>query len=127
MPSISPPSQTSWIFQSFQEVAGITMELHKEQGMVYEQAKQGCTGRRLTALRAVSAKCSGVRLRVLLSECNIAPMDFALFLKISPQRLTNWFSRGIPRSRCDNIARLLSVSAHWLETGEGGKFPATRE
>jgi hypothetical protein len=103
------------------------MELHKEQGMVYEQRKEAYTGRRLMALSGVSAECSGVRLRVLLSECNIAPMDFALFLKISPQRLTNWFSRGIPQSQFDNIARLLSVSAYWLETGEGEKFLATRE
>ncbi|KRP62128.1 helix-turn-helix domain-containing protein [Pseudomonas orientalis] len=78
-------------------------------------------------LRAVSAECSGVRLRVLLSECKIAPMDFALFLKISPQRLTNWFSRGIPHSQLDKIARLFSVNADWLETGGGEKFLATKE
>jgi hypothetical protein len=59
------------------------MELHKEQGMVYEQGKDAYTGRRLMALRAVSAEYSGVRLRMLLSECNIAPMGFALFLRIS--------------------------------------------
>lgn len=86
--------------------------------MVYEQRKEAYTGRRLMALSGVSAECSGVRLRVLLSECGIAPMDFALFLKISPQRLTNWFSRGIPHAWLDKVARLLSVSAHWLETGE---------
>lgn len=51
--------------------------------MVYEQGKDAYTGRRLMALRAVSAEYSGVRLRMLLSECNIAPMGFALFLRIS--------------------------------------------
>ena len=52
--------------------------------MVYGQEKEARTGRRSTMLRAASAECSGVRLRVVLSECKIAPMDFALFLKISP-------------------------------------------
>lgn len=103
------------------------MELHKEQGMVYGQEKEARTGRRSTMLRAASAECSGVRLRVVLSECKIAPMDFALFLKISPQRLTNWFSRGIPHLQLDRIAGLLSVNAQWLETGAGEKFPATSE
>ena len=95
--------------------------------MVYEQRKEAYTGRRLAALRAVSTECSGVRLRVVLSECKIAPMDFALFLKISPQRLTNWFSRGIPHLQLDRIAGLLSVNAQWLETGAGEKFLATSE
>ncbi|UOB25908.1 hypothetical protein MRY17_09495 [Pseudomonas orientalis] len=95
--------------------------------MVYAQGKEVRTGRRSTTLRAASAECSGVRLWVLLSECKIAPMDFALFLKINPQRLTNWFSRGIPHSQLDGIAGLLSVNAQWLETGAGEKFPATSE
>lgn len=95
--------------------------------MVYGPRKETHTGRRSTTLRAASAECSGVRLRVVLSECKIAPMDFALFLKISPQRLTNWFSRGIPYSQLDKIARLLSINAQWLETGAGEKFPATSE
>ena len=103
------------------------MELYEEQGMVYGQEKEARTGRRSTTLRAASAECSGVRLRVVLSECKIAPMDFALFLKISPQRLTNWFSRGIPHLQLDRIAGLLSVNAQWLETGAGEKFPATGE
>ncbi|SFY40736.1 hypothetical protein SAMN03159316_0099 [Pseudomonas sp. NFR02] len=95
--------------------------------MVYGQRKETHTGRRSTTLRAASAEWSGVRLRVVLTECKIAPMDFALFLKISPQRLTNWFSRGIPHSQLDKVARLLSVNAQWLETGAGKKFPATSE
>lgn len=95
--------------------------------MVYGQRKETHTGRRSTTLRAASAECSGLRLRVVLTECKIAPMDFALFLKISPQRLTNWFSRGIPHSQLDKVARLLSVNAQWLETGAGKKFPATSE
>ncbi|MBY8952575.1 helix-turn-helix transcriptional regulator [Pseudomonas carnis] len=94
--------------------------------MVNQQAKEACTGRRSMTLRAVSAEYSGVRLRALLTECKIAPMDFAVFLKVSPQRLNNWFARGIPHSRLDRIARLLSVNADWLETGAGEKFRATR-
>lgn len=53
---------------------------------------------------------------MLLSECRISLMDFALFLKISPQRLNNWFARGIAHSQLDRITRLLSVNAHWLKT-----------
>jgi len=103
------------------------MALHKEQGMVFEQGKEACAGRRSMTLRAVSAECSGVRLRMLLRECKISPMDFALFLKVTPQRLTNWFSRGIPHAWLDRIARLLSVNAQWLGTGLGEKFRATIE
>ncbi|RMT96371.1 hypothetical protein ALP39_01977 [Pseudomonas marginalis pv. marginalis] len=100
------------------------MELHKEQGMANRQGKEVCTGRRSITLRAVTAEYSGVRLRALLTECKIAPMDFAVFLKVSPQRLNNWFARGIPHSWLDRIARLLSVNANWLETGTGDKFLA---
>ncbi|AZE77942.1 helix-turn-helix domain-containing protein [Pseudomonas synxantha] len=85
--------------------------------MAFEQGKKACMARQSMTLRAVSAECPGERLRVLLSECKISPMDFALFLKISPQRLNNWFARGIPHSQLDRIARLLSVNAHWLKTG----------
>lgn len=85
--------------------------------MAFEQGKKACMARQSMTLRAVSAECPGERLRVLLSECKISPMDFALFLKISPQRLNNWFARGIPHSQLNRIARLLSVNAHWLKTG----------
>ncbi|WP_124377382.1 MULTISPECIES: XRE family transcriptional regulator [Pseudomonas] len=85
--------------------------------MAIGQRKEACTERQSMALLNVSAECSGGRLRAVLSECKISPMDFALFLKISPQRLNNWFARGIPHSQLDRIARLLSVNAHWLKTG----------
>lgn len=95
--------------------------------MVYQQRKSTRTARRSTTLRALSPEYSGVRLRELLSEYKIAPMDFAVFLKISPQRLNNWFVRGVPQSRLDEIARLLSVNANWLEKGVGAKFLAATE
>lgn len=95
--------------------------------MVCEQGKKACTRRRSMAFRAASAEGSGVRLRVLLTACKIAPMDFAQFTKVSPQRLNNWFSRGIPHSQLDRIARQLSVNVDWLKTGVGEKFPATSE
>ncbi|SDU96834.1 helix-turn-helix domain-containing protein [Pseudomonas mucidolens] len=90
--------------------------------MIQEQQKEIGTGRRSTTFRAVGAEYSGVRLRVVLKECRIAPMEFALFVRISPQRLNNWFSRGIPEQRLKNIARLLSVNADWLAVGTGEKY-----
>lgn len=51
-------------------------------------------------------------------------MDFALFLRVSPQNMTNWFARGLPRQRLPEIAQLLSVNESWLARGEGEKYEA---
>ena len=61
----------------------------------------------------------GQRLRDLLEEYDISPSGFAEVLGISPQCLTNWSTRGIPRQRVEPLARLLSVSEVWLVTGVG--------
>lgn len=61
----------------------------------------------------------GQRLRNLLEEYGISHSAFAEVLGISPQCLTNWSARGIPRLRVEPLARLLSVSEVWLTTGKG--------
>ncbi|MBC3376614.1 hypothetical protein HU762_21965 [Pseudomonas sp. SWRI92] len=64
-------------------------------------------------------QASGQRLRNLLEEYDIAPSAFAEVLRVSPQCLTNWSVRGVPRLWMAQLARLLSVSEVWLVTGEG--------
>ncbi|WP_080712600.1 helix-turn-helix domain-containing protein [Pseudomonas brassicacearum] len=61
----------------------------------------------------------GQRLRNLLEEYGISHSAFADVLGVSPQCITNWSSRGIPRLWVEPLARLLSVSEEWLTTGEG--------
>ena len=64
---------------------------------------------------------SGDRLKALLSECNLSASDFAAQRKVTPQHVNNWFHRGVPQARLDEIAELLCVRAKWLRTGEGPK------
>jgi len=66
---------------------------------------------------------SGDRLRILLRECHLSATDFAANRKVTPQHVNNWFKRGIPMARIDEIADLLSVNAQWLRHGEGQKHP----
>ena len=66
---------------------------------------------------------SGDRLRVLLRECQLSATDFAANRKVTPQHVNNWFKRGIPIARMEEIAELLSVNAYWLRTGSGPKHP----
>ncbi|MGH8464987.1 MAG: LexA family transcriptional regulator [Pseudomonas sp.] len=66
---------------------------------------------------------SGDRLKTLLLECNLSPSDFALQRKVTPQHVNNWFRRGVPLARLDEIADLLCVCSKWLRTGEGPKHP----
>jgi len=66
---------------------------------------------------------SGDRLRVLLRECHLSATDFAANRKVTPQHVNNWFKRGIPMARIEEIAELLSVNGRWLRTGEGPKHP----
>jgi phage repressor protein C with HTH and peptisase S24 domain len=66
---------------------------------------------------------SGDRLRVLLRECHLSATDFAANRKVTPQHVNNWFKRGIPMARIEEVAELLSVNARWLRTGEGPKHP----
>lgn len=66
---------------------------------------------------------SGDRLKALLQECNLSPSDFAAQRKITPQHVNNWFKRGVPLARLDEIAELLCVRSKWLRSGEGPKHP----
>lgn len=66
---------------------------------------------------------SGSRLKALLRECNLTPSDFAAHRKVTPQHINNWFNRGVPLARIDEIAELLCVCSKWLRSGEGPKHP----
>lgn len=66
---------------------------------------------------------SGDRLRILLRECHLSATDFAVNRKVTPQHVNNWFKRGIPLARMEEVAELLSVNVRWLRTGEGPKHP----
>jgi phage repressor protein C with HTH and peptisase S24 domain len=68
-------------------------------------------------------KTSGDRLRALLRECHLSATDFAANRKVTPQHVNNWFKRGIPMARLEEVAELLTVNARWLRTGEGPKHP----
>lgn len=67
---------------------------------------------------------SGDRLRALLRECHLSATDFAANRKVTPQHVNNWFKRGIPMARLDEVAELLTVNARWLRTGDGPKHPS---
>ncbi|EPM63950.1 Cro/CI family transcriptional regulator [Pseudomonas syringae pv. actinidiae ICMP 19071] len=43
--------------------------------------------------------------------------------KITPQHVNNWFKRGVPMARIDEVAELLTVNARWLRSGDGPKHP----
>ena len=67
---------------------------------------------------------SGDRLKSLLRECHLSASDFAANRRVTPQHVNNWFKRGIPMARLDEIAELLCVNSRWLRTGEGVKHPS---
>jgi phage repressor protein C with HTH and peptisase S24 domain len=69
---------------------------------------------------------SGDRLRVLLRECHLSATDFAANRKVTPQHVNNWFKRGIPMARIEEVAELLSVNARWLRNGDGPKHPGEK-
>ncbi|MBA1203081.1 helix-turn-helix transcriptional regulator [Pseudomonas capeferrum] len=72
-------------------------------------------------------KTSGDRLKLLLQECNLTASDFAAQQQVTPQHVNNWFRRGVPLARLDEIAGLLSVPPRWLRSGEGPKhYPPVR-
>jgi phage repressor protein C with HTH and peptisase S24 domain len=66
---------------------------------------------------------SGDRLRALLRECHLSATDFAANRKVTPQHVNNWFKRGIPMARLEEVAKLLTVNARWLRSGDGPKHP----
>ncbi|MBV4493188.1 LexA family transcriptional regulator [Pseudomonas oryzicola] len=64
---------------------------------------------------------SGDRLKALLHECGLTPSDFAAQRSVTPQHVNNWFKRGVPLARLDELADLFCVHRRWLRTGEGPK------
>jgi phage repressor protein C with HTH and peptisase S24 domain len=65
-------------------------------------------------------KTCGARFKRLLEEANITTTGFAEFLQIpKPQNVHNWYTRGVPHYRMEDVARRLSVNSEWLKTGEG--------
>jgi phage repressor protein C with HTH and peptisase S24 domain len=66
---------------------------------------------------------SGDRLRALLRECHLSATDFAANRNVTPQHVNNWFKRGIPIARIDEVAELLTVNPRWLRSGHGPKHP----
>ncbi|MGE8061006.1 LexA family transcriptional regulator [Pseudomonas sp. NPDC089547] len=67
---------------------------------------------------------SGDRLKALLHECGLTPSDFAAQRSVTPQHVNNWFNRGVPLARLDELADLFCVHRRWLRTGEGPKHPS---
>ena len=68
---------------------------------------------------------SGDRLKALLHECGLTPSDFAAQRRVTPQHVNNWFKRGIPLARIDELADLFCVQRRWLRSGEGPKHPSS--
>lgn len=66
---------------------------------------------------------SGDRLRALLHECGLTASDFAAQCGVTPQHVNNWFNRGVPLARLDELADLFCVHRRWLRSGEGIKHP----
>ncbi|MDN4546073.1 MULTISPECIES: helix-turn-helix transcriptional regulator [unclassified Pseudomonas] len=64
---------------------------------------------------------SGPRFKALLKAANITTTGFAEFLDTAPQRVHNWYFRGVPAHYMEEVARKLSVNSEWLRTGEGPK------
>ena len=77
----------------------------------------------LFSVKSASMNTSGDRLRLLLRECHLSASDFAANRRVTPQHVNNWFKRGIPMARLDEISELLCVNSRWLRTGEGVKHP----
>ena len=66
---------------------------------------------------------SGDRLKALLREVHLSASDFAKNRGVTPQHVNNWFKRGVPMGRLNEIAELLCVSSRWLSDGKGPKHP----
>ncbi|WP_349975232.1 S24 family peptidase [Pseudomonas sp. WHRI 8519] len=70
-------------------------------------------------------KTSGDRLKALLHECGLTPADLAAQRGLTAQHVNNWFKRGIPLARLDELADLFCVHRRWLRCGEGPKHPSS--
>lgn len=47
------------------------------------------------------------------------PSDVARLLGVSPQRITNWMTRGVSKEGALDVQRIIGCSATWLLTGKG--------
>ncbi|HEC55040.1 MAG TPA: XRE family transcriptional regulator, partial [Gammaproteobacteria bacterium] len=47
---------------------------------------------------------SGDRLKALLREVHLSASDFAKNRGVTPQHVNNWFKRGVPMGRLNEIA-----------------------
>lgn len=54
------------------------------------------------------------------------PSDVARLLGVSPQKVTNWKSRGVSTEGMLDAQRLIGCSAIWLQTGEGDMAEAAQ-
>ncbi|WP_460120516.1 S24 family peptidase [Pseudomonas sp. S2_C03] len=67
-------------------------------------------------------KTCGLRFKMLLKMADITTTGFADVLNITnAQTVHNWYSRGVPDYRIEEVARKLSVNSEWLKTGDGPK------
>jgi phage repressor protein C with HTH and peptisase S24 domain len=55
------------------------------------------------------------------------PSDVARLLGVSPQKVTNWKSRGVSTEGMLDAQRLIGCSATWLQTGEGEMIDASQQ
>lgn len=70
-------------------------------------------------------KTCGKRFKAALKEAKITTTAFADFLQISnAQNVHNWYTRGVPEYRMEEVARILSINSAWLKIGEGPKDAA---
>ena len=53
--------------------------------------------------------------------------DLAKFLNESPQTITNWQSRGLPRAKILDVAKAIGVTPEWLLDGSGPMTPQGRD
>ncbi|MFJ2712327.1 helix-turn-helix transcriptional regulator [Pseudomonas sp. NPDC087346] len=64
---------------------------------------------------------SGPRFKALLEAAKITTTGFAKFWGTEAQNIHNWYTRGVPAYRMEEVSRLLSVNSDWLKTGDGAK------
>jgi len=113
--STSPGAFSPIPSRALSPTLGLANRSHRRYSIINDHR----SGRARRHLQPRSQPASGQRLRATLAEYAISFAGFAELLRISPQCLTNWFARGVPQVRMEQLARLLSVSEQWLATGEG--------
>jgi len=67
----------------------------------------------------MNSQHSGDRLRQYLTDHGIRPSEFAAQLQVDPQRLNNWFNRGVAKGELLRVTSVLGLTPEWLEFGTG--------